>query len=210
MSLSDAFAFARRLFQGEPAITSAAELADFVDRRAAFIAQKCVIEFCRVRAGVYWQKLFEEAEFKDKLNQSCWESFAPALSMILEVIDADLRDAAGLDQRKLPRALEALAGGIMSRYPVPRGAADDFWEKQSEIVAERMRAIAAEPARRIEKMAEPVAKVVFKRLPIHKEIVRHDYDYIRNNLRMNLVRAHEDFIAVARPQEIVADLLRTS
>jgi hypothetical protein len=210
MHISDAIAFVARLFRSDPPIVTAVELADFLDRRASFIAQKCVIEFCRVRAGVYWQKLFEEAEFKDKLNQSCWESYTPALAMLLEVVDADLREAAGLDQRNLPAALERLARQLVERYPVPNGAPPEFWDEQLQIVSERMRIISGEAARPIEKMAVPIARVVFDRLPIHKEIVRHDYDYIRNNLRMNLVRAHEDFLAVARPQEIVADLLRTN
>lgn len=203
----DIFAAVRRFFQGEPPISTASDLADFADRRASFIAQKCVIEFCRVRAGVYWQKLFEEQEFKNKLNQSCWESYVPALAMIIEVIDADLREAAGIRQRKLPSALGALAASITDRYPVPLGADSDFWTRQLDLLKERVKIITAEPARPIEKMAEPLARVIFNRLPIHKEIIRHDYDYIRNNLRMNLVRAHEDFIDVARPREIVSDLL---
>ena len=47
-------------------------------------------------------------------------------------------------------------------------------------------------------MPKPMARMVFDALPIHKEIVTHDYDYIFNNLSMNLLRAHEDFIAAGR------------
>jgi hypothetical protein len=207
MPFSEALSFAKKLFAKEPPLTSAAELADFLDRRTSFIAQKCVIEFCRVRAGIYWQKLFEEEDFKDRLNLSCWESFTPVLAMLLEVVDADLREAAGLRQRSLPAALEKLAWGVMERYPVPHGAPEDFWQREREIIAGRMKVISAEPARPIEKMAAPLARMVFARLPIHENIVRDDYDYIHNNLRMNLVRAHEDFLFLARPAGIVADLL---
>ena len=52
-----------------------------------------------------------------------------------------------------------------------------------------------------------MARSVFDALPLHKEIVTHDYDYIFNNLRMNLLRAHEDFIAAAQLREIADDLL---
>jgi len=207
MHLTDALSFARRLFRKDPPINSAEELADFLDRRTAFIAQKCVIEFCRVRAGIYWQKLFDEEDFKDRLNLSCWESFTPVLAMLLEVVDADLREAAGLRQRNLPAALEKLASGIMERYPVPHGAPEDFWQREREIIAGRMKLVSAEPARPIEKMAAPLARTVFARLPIHKDIVRDDYDYIHNNLRMNLVRTHEDFLVLARPGSIVSSLL---
>ncbi len=107
----------------------------------------------------------------------------------------------------LPAALEAVARQVIARHPVPQGAPAGFWDHELEIIAERMRVITGEPARPIEKMAAPMARKVFERLPIHKDIVRHDYDYIRNNLRMNLVRTHEDFLAIARPAELVAELL---
>lgn len=207
MPLSDVVTFARKLFAGEPPVGTASELADFLDRRTSFIAQKCVIEFCRVRAGIYWQKLFEEEEFKDKLHQSCWESFTPVLAMLLEVVDADLREAAGLRQRRLPAALEGVARQVIARHPVPQGAPADFWESEWQIIAERMKTITGEPARPVEKMATPLARTVFSRLPIHKEIVRNDYDYIHNNLRMNLVRVHEDFLGCVRPGSLVAELL---
>ncbi|HSO48169.1 MAG TPA: hypothetical protein VLQ68_09590 [Rhizobiaceae bacterium] len=207
MPLSDVLSYARKLFTKDPPVGSVAELADFLDRHTSFMAQKCVIEFCRVRAGIYWQKLFEEEEFKDKLHQSCWESFTPVLAMILEVVDADLREAAGLRQRQLPAALEAVARQVIARHPVPQGAPAEFWDREFELIAERMKVITGEPARPIEKMAAPMARKVFERLPIHKDIVQHDYDYIRNNLRMNLVRTHEDFLALARPDELVAELL---
>jgi hypothetical protein len=207
MPFSEALSFARKLFTREPPVTSAAELADFLDRRTSFIAQKCVIEFCRVRAGIYWQKLFDEEDFKDRLNLSCWESYTPVLAMILEVVDADLREAAGLRQRSIPAALEDVARQVTERYPVPQGAPADFWEQERKIIAERIKVLVAQPARPIEKMAAPLARMVYERLPIHKNIVRDDYDYIHNNLRMNLVRTHEDFLVLAKPADLVASLL---
>jgi hypothetical protein len=48
--------------------------------------------------------------------------------------------------------------------------------------------------------------LVFESLPIHPTIVRNDADYIHNNIRMNLLRAHEDFLASADPDRLVASL----
>ncbi|RUV71057.1 hypothetical protein EOA88_28015, partial [Mesorhizobium sp. M5C.F.Ca.IN.020.14.1.1] len=56
-------------------IGSVSDLADFMDSRAAFLAQKSIVEFCRVRAGVYWQKLFSEKEFQASLNHSRWRAY---------------------------------------------------------------------------------------------------------------------------------------
>jgi hypothetical protein len=188
-------------------IDSADALADFVDRRASFLAQKCVIEFCRVRAGVYWQKLFEEAEFRDKLNVSCWESFAPSVAMVLEVADATLREAAGLRQRELPDALAKLGIGVIERYEIPAFVEPGYRQRQAAVVRKRMDELVGQAALEIRQIARPMARLVYANLPLHREIVKYDFDYIHNNLRMNLVRAHEDFIATADPAAIVADLL---
>lgn len=182
-------------------------LADFIDRRASFLAQHCVVEFCRVRAGIYWQKLFEEADFQEKLGESCWESFAPAMAMVLEMTDAHLRPAAGLRRHELPTRLGALGYEICARYPLPRHADSDFPERQRTLINQEMERLERDGARPVREMAAPMARLIYARLPIHKDIVRHDYDYIFNHLRMNLLRAHEDFEALAVPEELVEALL---
>jgi hypothetical protein len=175
-------------------IRDVAALEDFLDRRASFLSQACVVEFCRVRAGIFWQKLFEEMDFQEKLTESCWKSYTPALAMLLEMTDGALRESAGLRQRALPASLEKIGRSVISRYPPPPGAPEDFWETQAQLLHERMGALREQPVRPVQDMAAPMARVIYDNLPLHKQIVRHDYDYIFNNLRMNLLRAHEDFI----------------
>jgi hypothetical protein len=196
------------LFGRAQPIASAMELADFMDSRAAFLAQKCVVEFCRVRAGVHWEKLFREAEFQEELRQSRWKSYPPALAMVAEMIEGVLRPAAGLNQRHLPEALEKLARDIFARYPVPERAPDSFWNDALDLVRERLAATQAGPPRPVREVPHPTARLVFKALPLHKDVVTHDYDYIFNNLRMNLLRIHDDFLDVARLDVLARDLLR--
>jgi hypothetical protein len=197
------------VFRKDPPIATAADLADFLDARSAFLAQKCVVEFCRVRAGVYWQKLFSEEEFREKLTASCWQSFPPATAMLAEMIEGEIRPAAGLRQRHLPAAIENVAASVFARYPLPAGAPDDFWQEARQLVSERLEATQAGAPRPVRKVAEPMAKLIHRALPIHKDIVEHDYDYIRNNLRMNLLRAHEDFLKVADLGALADDLVGT-
>lgn len=182
-------------------------LAAFMDARAAFLAQKCIVEFCRVRAGVYWQKLFSEAEFKEELNRSTWRAYPHTFSMIAEMIEGALREQAGLRQRRLPQALAALGGEVFARYPVPAGEDSDFWRHAETLLRERLDQTQGSAPRPVREMPKPGARAVFDILPIHKDIITRDYDYIFNNLRMNLLRAHEDFFKAARPAEIVDDLL---
>lgn len=195
------------LFRKAEPIVDAEGLAAFMDSRAAFLAQKCVVEFCRVRAGVYWQKLFSEKEFQDALTKSRWMSYPPAFAMMAEMVEGVLREPAGLRQRKLPGVLVHMAGEVFARYPVPVGADEGFWNDAVKLVAERLDATQASPPRPVREIPEPVAKTVFDALPIHKDIVTNDYDYIFNNLRMNLLRTHEDFIASADLGAVADDLL---
>jgi hypothetical protein len=195
------------VFRKEPPISTSAELAQFLDSRAAFMAQKCVVEFCRVRAGVYWQKLFSEREFQEKLTASCWQSFPPATAMLAEMVEGVIRPAAGLRQRQLPAALERLAAEVFARHPLPAGAPEDFWIEARKLVRARLDATQADAPRPVRKVAEPMARLIHQALPIHQDLVAHDYDYIRNNLRMNLLRAHEDFLKVADLPALAEDLL---
>jgi hypothetical protein len=195
------------LFGSAETVADRQMLADFMDSRAAFLCQKCVVEFCRVRTGVYWQKLFSEAEFQEKLRQSRWQSYPPAFAMVAEMVEGATRSHAGQRQRRLPAALETVAAEVFARYPVPDGAPADFWDEALVLVRERLQATQAGPPRSVKDMTSPSARMIFEALPLHKEIVTHDFDFIRNNLRMNLLRFHEDFVAAARFETLVPSLL---
>lgn len=195
------------LFRRREPIADAAGLADFIDARAAFMAQKCVVEFCRVRSGVYWQKLFSEKEFQAELAKSRWLSYPPAYAMVAEMTEGVLRPAAGIRQRKLPGILANVARQTFSKYKVPEGMADDFWTEAAGLVEARLAATQAGPPRPVRNIPDPTARLVFDALPMHKDIVTNDYDYIFNNLRMNLLRAHEDLLQVGDLEAIAEDLL---
>lgn len=195
------------LFSSAPPITTAAGLADFMDSRAAFLSQKCVVEFCRVRAGVHWEKLFGEAEFQEELRQARWKSYPPAFAMIAEMVEGVLRPAAGLRQRALPAALEAVAREIFERYPVPEKAPETFWNDALDLVRERLAATQDGAPRPVREVPKPMARAIFNALPLHKDVLTNDYDYIFNNLRMNLLRIHDDFLEGVKLEPTVRDLL---
>lgn len=195
------------LFAKPQPVATRAELADFMDSRAAFLAQKCVVEFCRVRAGVYWQKLFSEKEFQAELDLSRWRAYPPAFAMIAEMAEGALREAAGIRQRHLPEQLTGLAKEVFARYPVPTGEDPAFWTLGLGLVEEQLAKTQSAPPRPVREMPKPMARAVFNVLPMHKDIVTNDYDYIFNNLRMNLLRAHEDFLKAADLPAVADSLL---
>ena len=188
-------------------IGSAAALAAFMDARAAFLAQKSIVEFCRVRAGVYWQKLFSEKEFKTALNHSRWRAYPACYAIVAEMVEGALREAAGVRRRGLPAALEKVAFATFSKYAVPEGSPASFWAEALALTRERLDASQAGPPRPVREIPDPLARRVFEAVPIHPDLLTNDYDYIFNFLRMNLLRAHEDFLAQANRNALVDELL---
>lgn len=182
-------------------------LVEFLDRQASFLCQKCVVEFCRVRAGVYWQKLFAESEFLANLDRSRWRSFGPSVAMLTEMTEAVLRPHAGDRRNLLPGVLESAAASVFDRYDVPPGEADDFWVEQRIYVHEQLQATRLAPPRAVKDMTKPSARRIFRNLPLHEAIVTNDFDYIRNNLRMNLIRAHDEFVNRIEVRALLKDLL---
>lgn len=194
------------LFRQPERLDSLETLGRFLESRSNFLSQKCITEFCRVRSGVYWQKLFQEQEFLAALEVSCWQAYTPCLAMLTEMVEAALRPVAGAERRSVARGLLSLARAVHGSHASPPGFEEGQWGASFELVEGRIAAVEGEAARPVRLMPDPLARKVFEALPIHPKLVTNDYDYIFNNLRMNLVRAHEDFIAGAEPR-VLAGLL---
>lgn len=197
----------RRVFVRPAAIDSTEALAEFIDSRSAFMAQKCVTEFCRVRAGVHWEKLFGEEIFQRALIQSNWAAYTPAMAMIAEMVESHLRPESGGRRSEIVARLTLLADGLRSGKSLPEDADAAGWAAQDQMVAEALSRTAFQPARPVRMMPEPLARTIHAALPMDSSVVEADYDYIFNNLRMNLLRAHDEFSQRAVPRGLVDSLL---
>lgn len=89
------FGFLRR----RPLIRDAQQLADFIDRNAAFLVQKGIYEYSRARAGHYSKVLFREPEFRQAVEHARWTAYPLGLAMVGEVAEGVLRPHIGADRR---------------------------------------------------------------------------------------------------------------
>ncbi len=183
-----------RWFKPEP-IASASDLRAFLDSRSAFISQKCVVEYARARTGVMSPKLFKEEAFKAALTRSRWTTYAIVYCDVAEMVEGLLRRRVSLPPGALEDRLVGMGRATFFAYDLPEGAPRDFWDRAVERLEHRLaeaRLHAPKPVRDI-----PKAHIdeVFANLPIHESLRGHDYELIQNNLRTNLVRVHEDFLA---------------
>jgi hypothetical protein len=188
-------------------VAEGAALSRFLGSRAAFLSQKCVTEFCRVRAGVHWEKLFREEPFQAALLKSTWTAFTPALAMLAEMVEGVLRAQAGNRDTLLRDRLTQMAGSVRANLVLPPEADRDKWSSQEGLVADRLAHAALAAPRPVRNLADPLAQQVFDALPIHADLLTNDFDYIFNNLRMNLLRAHDDFTTLADVPALTSNLL---
>ena len=187
-------------FRRPPPITTFSQFVDFLDSRTAFLVQKTVYEYCRARSGVLWSKLFKEASFIAALDKCRWLNYPLGLSQLLQMVEGTLReDAAGREER-LIEGLLAAAETVTGRYPVPPGFERGFWRVSRNRIADRLAHARLAPPRDVKDIPTDTAREFFDNLPIHETLRVHDFALIRNHLRSNLCRLHEEFLErVERP-----------
>lgn len=188
-------------------IADVGALEDFMDRHAAFGVQKCIVEYCRARSGVLWQKLFKEQAFLDALNAARWHAFSIGVGNVAEMVDAALY--ARVRDERAP-VLEGIADAgrhVMLRYPVPEGEPDDFWLRATQGFDERMTRVGLRAPRAVKNIPVDSARIIFEVLPIHPELRQHDFELVTNNLRVNLCRSYETFVAGLDADALIGELV---
>lgn len=185
-----------RWLKPEP-IDTAEALERFMDSRAAFLAQKCVVEYCRARSGILWQKLFKEQPFQAALHESRWITYSITYCDISEMMEGLLRDRLDGPPGALQRGLLAMAERTFARHGLPAGAPGDFWDKALERMERRLAAARLHEPKPVRNIPKTDMDEVFANLPIHESLRGHDYQLVQNHLRTNIVRIYEDFLDAA-------------
>ena len=195
------------LRRSKASVDSAAKLETFLDQRSAFIAQKCAVEYCRAKAGLFWSSLFREEPFLASLAVCQWEAYAAVIIDVAVLVDAKLRaadpEAAG------PVLADALTEQVRRRldaYPRPPHRPDG-WQDVIDEVARRLAQAHLSAPKQAREIGKESAKRVFEVLPIHTNLRGHDYQMVQNNIRFNLVRTAEDFERIADPSAILGEIL---
>ena len=181
------------MFRRPPPIADVGALEDFLDTHAAFLVQECVFEYSRARAGVFWDKLFGEPDFKAAVDVARWNGFAIALADVVEMVEGTLRPAARGREADLLDRLIGMAEAVIRRYPVPAGEPADFWVTQIAWLRRRLAGIQLGPPKAVKDIPLGTARKMFDMMPIHKSLRGEDFVVVRNHLRSNLCRMSEEF-----------------
>jgi hypothetical protein len=199
--LAQAFGALRRLLGRRrwAPVTTGQELADFLAAQTAYVAQRSVIEYCKARTGLNWEKLSLEQSFLDRLEVCRWEAYAIVLSDVAELALIRLRrDGAAAPDAYLP-GLVAAARSALLRHPVPSHRTG-WADAAAAIEQDLARAVLAAP-RPVHLLGIRSADAIFDLLPIHASLRPEDREMFRNSVRFAICGAFE---AMSRCFEVPA------
>ena len=179
-------------FRRSPPIRDTAGLADFIDRHAAFVAQKGIYEYSRARAGHYAKVLFKEPEFQAAAEHSRWRAYPLGLALVAELAEGILRPGTDEERRLQADALRALTLKIFDRYPAPAAIGEPAWSEMRTELVQRLKLIALHPPKAARDIPEQYAETYFAMMPIHEKLRGSDFSTLRNYLRVTLVNIHDE------------------
>ena len=156
------------LFRRPPPISDVSSLAEFIDRNAAFIAQKGIYEYSRARAGHYAKVLFREPEFQAAADNSRWRSYPLGLAMVSELSVPGRPHAE--DRRAALDRLIAISLSVFDRYPTPAVLNTETWSQLRDELTHNLDLIGIHAVKAAKDIPIPFAEQYFQLMPIHEKL----------------------------------------
>jgi hypothetical protein len=185
------------LFRKPAPVDTIRALDECVDSHAAFLVQKCIYEYCRARSGVLAAKLFREPSFVAAMNRSRWQNYPICLGHVAVMVEGALRPHVGDSILGLTDGIVAAVERVTAGHEAAAGMEAGFWIAARRRIEERLRHASLAAPRAVKEIPKEDYQAFFDQLPIHESLRGHDFLLVRNNLRVNLCRAYETFIARA-------------
>jgi hypothetical protein len=195
------------LFRRKTQIGSRAALAEFIDRQAAFLAQKGIYEYSRARAGPYSKMLFNEPAFIEAVDRARWQAYPLALAMVGEVVEGVLRPRAPAGAPESAETVLALALEVFDRYPTPEALTASAWADARATLERALKRVSLHPVKLVKDVPKQFADSYFRMMPIHKRLRAQDFPTVQNYLMATLCNIHDELVARADLPALTADVL---
>lgn len=188
-------------------ITTRDALRIFLEQRAALIAQKCAIDYCRGKTGLASYALFAEKPFLDALDVCRWETYAAVLGDLFIVAEGLLRPHVAAEQRlRLSETLTALYSGVLAALP-PLAHRAHGWKDATASFAERLKTASLGEPRHALDVADHSAKRLFDTLPIHISMRELDEEPVYGSVRFRMIAVSQEMERRLRAADLVERLL---
>ena len=193
-----------------PPIDSIEGLETFLEERAALIAQKCAIDYCRGKTGLASYALFTEAPFLKALDVCRWETFAAVLGDLIIITEGNLRQTASPSQRaQLRDRLATLYATVLGRMPAPEHRPQG-WADAVASFAKRMEKTGSAAAALTRDVADHSAKRLFDTLPIHSSMRALDEEVVYGAVRFRMTAVSQEMQRRLIAAKLVEQLIGAS
>jgi hypothetical protein len=188
-------------------IDTADRLRTFLEERAALIAQKCAIDYCRGKTGLASYALFTEKMFLNALDICRWETFVTVLGDLLIVAEGQLRAQVAAGRRPgLCSALESLYAAVLASMPAPAHRPQG-WDDALAAFHERFRAASRTEPREALEVADHSARRLFDTLPIHASMRELDEEVVFGAVRFRMIAVSQEMRRRLAAPALVEELL---
>ena len=188
-------------------IASVDGLQTFLEERAALIAQKCAIDYCRGKTGLASYALFTEQPFLKALEVCRWETFVTVLGDLLIITEGHLRAHAAAEQHtRLREALLALYSAVLAPLPAPAHRPDG-WNDAIAAFTLRLKTVGLGAPKRALDVADHSAKGLFDTLPIHISMRDLDEEVVYGSVRFRMIAVSQEMQRRIAAADLVRQLL---
>lgn len=195
-----------RRWRGAASVATPAALIEFLDRRAALVAQKSIIGYCHVKTRLPLSELTIEKQFADAFEIARWEGYAAVLADLVVMTEGYLRPFAGPRSRDLVDPLAGIYEQTLAIHPRP-GHRPEGWAADVERLRLRLQTAQAGPVRGPMEVALTSAERLYETLPIHATLREPDKPAIIANVQFLIVGLAHEFRKQLDCVALVAELL---
>lgn len=182
--------FLRRLLGSLPS-QEPHDFGTFLHRQGAFVAQKTVLDYCRVKIGRNEKDFFGNEEFQAALRHCRWQVFLAAQSDVMALAEAWLRPHWPGQEPLLLDSLVALYADFMAHETPPAEEQEAFAASHTALPGylAGLQLATAHDARTLPLLAEAP---LFATLPIHPDQRKGEAPSIRGALRFHMLSTQQE------------------
>jgi len=186
---------------GSPLSQEPRDFGDFLHRQGAFVAQKTVLDYCRVKIGRNEKDFFGNSEFQAALKHCRWQVFLAAQTDVMALAEAWLRPFWPGQEQLLANRLVALHADFMAEEAPPAEEQEAFSASLAALPGHLagLQLAAPHDARTLPLLAEAP---LFATLPIHADQRKGEGPSIRGALRFHILSCQQEMERAFDPAEL--------
>jgi len=190
------------------AIRDQATAAAFIDEQSFQLAETCVLDYSRRRAGAESgaAALFTDPPLAAALEKACWEAYPRALVMVGTLAEGTLRSYAGENAHAMLFGLIAMMLEQFDRRPVPRAIGEAAWRAARADLERSLNDLARARPKTPEELARDHSGFYLAIMPLHPKLGPDDFASLRNQLKLSLQHIQEGFAQRANLLALAGEL----